>query len=179
VNSGWATTRLALLEPHGHQATYAIRHRRPMGHKRKADDLEKDNSVRKRPRRSPPPPSGSGSGSPIQQKIPTHSLKLPQRDSSQHSVAFQKPSIITTFSYTPNRELAFDNSAIKYFVQPPARADLGYRYSGWTRRPEEKGRLDSLLRAVAKSGLAQSLPEAAVSWRGVMCKYAALFNAHI
>lgn len=144
-----------------------------MSRKRKADDLEDENSVRKRPRRSPL------SGSPPQQHIPTQSLKLPRRDSSQPSVAFQKPSIITTFSYTPNRELVFDNSAIKYFVQPPARADLGHGYNTWTRRPEEKGRLDSLLRAVARNSLTQSLCEAAVSWRGVMCKYATLFNAHI
>ncbi len=154
---------------HGH-----IRHRTLMGLKRKADDLEEeDNTDRKRPRRSPL------SGSLLQPKIPTQSLKLPRRDSSLHSVAFQKPSIITTFSYTPDRELAFDNSAIKYFVQPPTRADLGYRYSRWTKRPDEKGRLDSLLRAVAKSGVIHSLLEAAVSWRGVMCKYATLFNVQI
>lgn len=143
-----------------------------MTRKRKADDLEEeDNRDHKRPRRS------SLSGSPLQRNIPTQSLQLPRRDSSQRSVAFQKPSIITTFSYTPNRELVFDNSAIKYFVQPPVRADLGYRYSRWTKRPEEKGRLDSLLRAVARSCPTQSLCEAAVSWRGVLCKYATLFNA--
>lgn len=147
-----------------------------MSRKRKADDLEEEeeNSGRKRPRRS------SLSGSPLQRNIPTQSLKLPRRDSSQPSVAFQKPSIITTFSYTSNRELAFDNSAIKYFVQPPVRADLGYRYSRWTKRPEEKGRLDNLLRAVARSCPTQNLCEAAVSWRGVLCKYATFYStAHI
>lgn len=153
-----------------------------MSLKRKADHLDEDNSEYesrmrifpvKRPRRSPL------SASPLQQKIPTQSLNLPRRDSSQHSVAFQKPSIITTFSYTPDRELAFDNSAMKYFVQPPVRADLGHRYSGWTKRPEEKGRLDHLLRALARSGVTQSPFEGAVSWRGVMCKYATSFDTHI
>ena len=146
-----------------------------MSLKRKAeDDLEEEvNSTRKRPRRSPL------SGSPLPHTIPTQSLKLPRRDSSQPSVAFQKPSVITTFSYTPNRELVFDNSAIKYFVQPPARADLGYRYNRWTKRPDEKGRLDSLLRAVARSGVIPNPFDAAVSWRGVMCKYATLINMTI
>ena len=145
-----------------------------MNRKRKADDLEDDGNVRKRPRRSP-------LSSPLlPQKLPTQSLQLPRRDSSQqYSVAFQKPSIITTFSYTPDRELVFDNSAIKFFVQPPARADLGYRYSRWNKRPEERGRLDSLLRAVARSGVIHSPFEAAVSWRGVMCKCATLFNVKI
>jgi RAT1-interacting protein len=146
-----------------------------MSLKRKADHLEEDNNdceygviPLKRPRRSPLSPS-----------LRQQSLKLPRREPSQHSVAFQKPSIVTTFSYTPDRELAFDNSAMKYFVQPPVRADLGYRYSGWTKRPEEKGRLDHLLRAVARSGVTQSPFEGAVSWRGVMCKYATLFDAHV
>ena len=139
-----------------------------MSLKRKAEDdlQEEGNSTRGPPRRSPL------SGSLLQQTIPTQSLKLPRRDSSQPSVAFQKPSVITTFSYTSNRELVFDNSAIKYLVQPPVRADLGYRYSRWTKRPDEKGRLDSLLRAVARSGVIPNPFEVAVSWRGVMCKYA-------
>ena len=144
-----------------------------MSLKRKAeDDLEEEgNNSRERARRSP------FSGPLLQQTIPTQSLNLPQRDSSRPPVAFQKPSVVTTFSYTPNRELVFDNSAIKYFVQPPVRADLGYRYSRWTKRPDEKGRLDSLLRAVARSGAIPNPFEVAVSWRGVMCKYATLINA--
>lgn len=144
-----------------------------MSLKRKADDFEEDRSDRKRPRRS------SLSSSLLPQNLPTESLELPRRDFSQHSVAFQKPSIITTFSYTSDRELVFDDSAIKYFVHPPARADLGYRYSKWTKRPDEKGRLDSLLRAVARSAVIHSPFEAAVSWRGVMCKCAMLFNVQI
>jgi RAT1-interacting protein len=66
---------------------------------------------------------------------------------------------------------------MKFFVQPPMRADLGYRYSGWTKIPEEKGRLDHLLRALASSGAIQGPFDAVVSWRGVMCKYATLLEA--
>jgi hypothetical protein len=152
--------------------------RRLMSLTRKPDHLEEPSgedepriTPPQRPRRSPP------SGSPPAQR-PTRSLQLPQQDASPHSVPFQKPSIVTTFSYTPDRELAFDHSALKYFVQPPLRADLGYRYDRWAKKPEEKGRLDNLLRAVARSGAVQSPSPFAgvVSWRGVMCKYATLFE---
>ena len=165
-----------------------------MSLKRKADHLDKEEEekeeshgyeskitkitpVLKRPRRSPVSASPPRSPPHPQHIIPapTQFLKLPPPVSSRHSsVPFQKPSILTTFSYTSNRELVFDNSALKYFVQPPLRADLGHRYSTWTNRPEEKGRLDSLLRAVARSGAAQSLSQGVVTWRGVMCKYATL-----
>jgi len=110
----------------------------------------------------------------------TDFLKVPPRDdSSCPSVSFQKPSIITTFSYTSDRELAFDDSAMKYFVQPPVRADLGYRYSRWTKRPDEKGRLDNLLRALAATSTGPTPFEGAVSWRGVMCKYANSMCTHM
>ena len=145
-----------------------------MSLEQKSDHFEDDNIEDKsttmpvqRPRHSPIPRS----------QIPTQSLKLPRRDSQQHSVAFQKPSIVTTFSYTSDRELAFDNSALKYLVQPPVRADLGYRYSTWAKRPEEKGRLDNLLRALARSRAVHPPFQGVVSWRGVMCKYAASFEA--
>ena len=65
----------------------------------------------------------------------------------------------------------FDNSALKYFVEPPRGADLGYRYDQWIRRPEERGRLDGLLEAWSKIKAKGGLGEiGVVSWRGVMTK---------
>ena len=143
-----------------------------MSVKRKADELDEDGTgheFQSRIRRSPE-----------QQQQQQQFLNLPPRDDpSPHSVPFQKPSLLTTFSYTPDRVLAFDNSAMKYFVQPPLRADLGYRYSTWNKRPDEKGRLDNLLRAVARTGVTQAPFQGAVCWRGVMCKYAPFFRAHV
>ncbi|KAG1830626.1 hypothetical protein EV424DRAFT_1375660 [Suillus variegatus] len=64
-----------------------------------------------------------------------------------HSPAFQRPSQLITFSYSPSRVLQFDDSALRYFVSPPHGADLNHGYKNWTRRPEERGRIDGLLSA--------------------------------
>ncbi|KAI0342622.1 RAI1-domain-containing protein [Trametopsis cervina] len=125
-------------------------------------------------------------------KVETHDLKYPPTSGTVKPVAIQYPSRLLSFSYDPNRTLLFDDSAMKYFVNPPANADLRYGYSRWVKRPEEKGRIDGLLRAVAK--YAESLDSSTdqptaqgvvaegkvsaqwlrqikcVSWRGVMTK---------
>ena len=95
-------------------------------------------------------------------------------------IPFQQPSSILTFSYTPKHELVFDDSALRYYVDPPPRADLNHGYDRWIRRPEERGRLDSLLRAVSKQrsrintqgadGNAWLSSIGIISWRGVMTK---------
>lgn len=69
---------------------------------------------------------------------------------------------------------------MRYYVEPPQRADLGHRYDRWIRRPEEKGRIDSLLRALVQIGVEKKGHEetnttwlrdiGVVSWRGVMTK---------
>ncbi|KAH8074813.1 RAI1-domain-containing protein [Cristinia sonorae] len=96
------------------------------------------------------------------------------------TVPFQQPQQLLTFSYTPDHELEFTDSALRYYVDPPAGADLRYGYDRWIKRPEERGRLDSLLRAVCRtrqklnSGAADSSDWlrsiGIVSWRGVMTK---------
>jgi RAT1-interacting protein len=95
-----------------------------------------------------------------------------------------------SFSYDDNRTLLFDDSAMKYFVNPPLNADLKYGYSRWIKRPEEKGRLDGLLKAITKyrktldecndNGSKSEQSERpstrwlgqirCVSWRGIMTK---------
>ncbi|KAJ1307867.1 hypothetical protein OPQ81_001947 [Rhizoctonia solani] len=87
------------------------------------------------------------------------------------SPAFGQPQQLTCFSYTPDRELRFDTSALKYYVPAPINADLGYRYEHWIKRPEERGRIDNLLRAIEQEHVVGELKKGAfISWRGVMTK---------
>ncbi|KAI0034723.1 RAI1-domain-containing protein [Vararia minispora EC-137] len=69
----------------------------------------------------------------------------------------------------------FNDSALRYFVDPPRRANLRYGYERWIRRPDERGRLDSLLRAYVRvldkpPPDVGSLSAGVVSWRGIMTK---------
>ncbi|KAJ7592915.1 RAI1 like PD-XK nuclease-domain-containing protein [Mycena floridula] len=103
---------------------------------------------------------------------------LPYPDLSQPSAKvtpFQQPSPIISFSYTPSRVLEFTDSALKYYVEPPIGAKLGYGYDRWIRRPEEKGRLDGLVKALSEAqrrGTSKvNLSDiGVVSWRGVMTR---------
>lgn len=85
--------------------------------------------------------------------------------------AFQRPTQLLSFSYSPERVLEFTNAALKYFVQPPIGSDLSYRYETWVKRPEERGRLDGLLQAVLRKEARSEWERAnVVSWRGIMTK---------
>lgn len=89
-------------------------------------------------------------------------------------VPFQQPTSLTTFSYNSKRELRFDDSAMRYYVDPPHGADLHYGYERWVKRPEEKGRLDGLLKAWLK--VRNGFPDGTmhggvIAWRGVMTRY--------
>ncbi|KAL6301977.1 RAI1-domain-containing protein [Sparassis latifolia] len=109
-----------------------------------------------------------------------HSLAYPSILASAKPVPFQQPLPLLTFSYTPDRLLEFTDSALRYYVEPPKRAELRYGYERWVRRPEEKGRLDGLLKAVSKvrtrmdaggsDGGAWLRDVGVISWRGVMTK---------
>ncbi|PCH42099.1 RAI1-domain-containing protein [Wolfiporia cocos MD-104 SS10] len=108
------------------------------------------------------------------------SLDYPSKSASVKAVSFQQPSPLLTFSYTPARVLEFTDSALRYYVDPPLGADLKYGYERWIRWPEEKGRIDGLVRAVLKykerlerhsqNGSAWLNDIGVVSWRGVMTK---------
>ena len=111
-------------------------------------------------------------------------LEYPSTSSSQpvRPVPFQQPTGLLTFSYTPQRVLQFDDSALRYYSEPPHGADLRYGYERWIKRPEERTRLDPLLRALeryidkvdagAGSGTGRKWLRdiAVVTWRGVMTK---------
>ena len=114
------------------------------------------------------------------------SLVLPypplHSSTSIQPVPFQQPTGLLTFSYTPQRVLEFTNSSLRYYIDPPPGADLRYGYERWIKRPEEKSRLDGLLRAMERliektdtsmgfgSGQKWLHDIAVVTWRGVMTK---------
>ncbi|KAF4571259.1 decapping endonuclease targeting mRNA [Pleurotus pulmonarius] len=115
------------------------------------------------------------STSPSQAIQPVLELPYAAKDAKRaaSAVPFQLPTQLISFSYTPDRVLEFNDSSLRYFVDPPRGAQLSYGYDRWVRRPEERGRLDSLLKAWQKFGTERPgvLGEVGVvSWRGVMTK---------
>jgi len=134
---------------------------RSMAQKRKAVDaeLEDESPSRKRP-----------SGITLAYPSLSHAPSKPP--------PFQQPSQLLTFSYTPDHVLEFNDSALRYYMDPPREADLGYGYDRWIRRPDERGRLDALLQAWSrfKKSLHQGSSSSktpdihVMSWRGIMTK---------
>lgn len=107
--------------------------------------------------------------------LSTLAFPPPTTLATTHPPAFQQPLPLLTFSYTPAHVLEFSDAAMRYFVDPPRGADLNYGYERWVRRPDERGRLDSLLRAYARvrerpPAEAGSVDAGVVCWRGVMTK---------
>jgi len=113
---------------------------------------------------------------------PTLFVPLPDpRTVKPKPIPFQQPSPLTSFSYTPDHVQEFTDSALRYYVDPPLGSNLSYGYERWIRKPDTRGRIDSLLKAVSrvKNDARQNggLPEIGlVSWRGVMSKYALQFT---
>jgi len=89
-------------------------------------------------------------------------------------IPFQKPSVLTSFSYTPEHVQEFTDSALRYFVDPPLGSNLSFGYDRWVRKSDDRGRIDALLKAISKikaEANGGSLPEiGVVSWRGIMTK---------
>ena len=90
-------------------------------------------------------------------------------------IPFQQPSQLISFSYTPEHIQEFTDSALRYFVDPPLGSSLSFGYDNWTRKPDDRGRIDALLRAISKVKaelIGGILPEiGVVSWRGIMTKF--------
>jgi RAT1-interacting protein len=101
------------------------------------------------------------------------SLLYPSTSQSvSRPVPFQRPLPLISFSYTEDRKLEFNDAAMRYYVKPPPDADLRHGHERWIRRPEERGRLDGLLRAISeirRRGTGDPVISI-VSWRGVMTK---------
>ncbi len=110
-------------------------------------------------------------GSRSQEPFLAYTRSLPRKPP-----AFQLPANLITFSYTPARELEFNDAAKRYYVPPPPGAQLSYGYERWIRRPEEKPRIDSLLRAFVEKKNRRdsefSLEDVGViCWRGVLTRW--------
>ncbi|KAG6830863.1 hypothetical protein H0H92_014228 [Tricholoma furcatifolium] len=86
---------------------------------------------------------------------------------------FQQPTQVISFSYNSSHELEFNDSALRYYVDPPNGAKLGYGYEDWIRKPDQRGRIDGLLRAFTKARSTSVVPlhdVGVVAWRGVMTR---------
>jgi RAT1-interacting protein len=159
-------TTCALSSGHFPQKSMASRKRAISDTDILSDPRDRDQrAARKEPRLDPSlsPPSPRASSS-----LPYPSTSQP----ASHTVPFQRPLPLLTFSYDKDRELEFSDAAMRYYVSPPLGANLGHGYERWIRRPEERGRLDGLLRAVSeiRTRAAGDPVINIVSWRGVMTK---------
>jgi RAT1-interacting protein len=88
---------------------------------------------------------------------------------------FGQPVPLLTFSYTPAHEQVFDDRALRFLApSPPRGADLRHGYARWIRKPDTKGRLDGLLRALShrRAETREEIKVGVCTWRGVMTKYA-------
>lgn len=85
---------------------------------------------------------------------------------------FQRPTQIMSYSHDATHAQKFDNSAMRYYVDPPKGARLDYGYDRWIRKPDERGRLDGLLNAFREIKVRGGVvpDNGVVSWRGVMTK---------
>lgn len=95
---------------------------------------------------------------------------------------FQPPTHLMSFSYNSDKAQVFDDSAMRYFVDPPIGSNLKYGYERWKWEPDERGRIDSLLKAISMVKMDSKMSGESfsgmdvVSWRGIMTKYAPTFT---
>ncbi|BGP41226.1 decapping endonuclease targeting mRNA [Rhodotorula kratochvilovae] len=159
---------------------------------------------RKRPRVSPPPTSSS-SAPPPAPAAPSSSLPArpsapatpPNPPCASHpvhppahylstasaSTAFQQPFHLTSFSYSPTRELLLDDErkddALAYYHEPRLGSDLnfGFERAVWRDGTVDEG-LDALLDSLSTWAAKQPTPAAddllgkisVITWRGMMTK---------
>ncbi|KNZ73904.1 Protein RAI1 [Termitomyces sp. J132] len=102
------------------------------------------------------------------------SLQYP--DISKHinkQTPFQQPTQLISFSYDSSHTLGFNDSALRYYVDPPLGAKLNYGYERWIRKPDGKARIDGLLKAFSKARETSNVPlhdVGVVAWRGVLTR---------
>jgi RAT1-interacting protein len=154
--------------------------------KRKISDLLNDeeyeatsSSSPSRPRTRPhldlPPPVSK------ETQTETETLAYPRipSDTPPKQTPFQQPTPLLSFSKTPDRTVEFTDSALRYFVDPPRGAQLGYGYERWVPKVEERGRVDGLVQALARVRVGGGVgvggeggDVGVVAWRGVITRYA-------
>ncbi|KAG8936079.1 decapping endonuclease targeting mRNA [Tulasnella sp. 418] len=114
---------------------------------------------------SPSRPSGEDSSS---SEEAFYALPSPQ---PTRPLPMQRPWCLVTFSYDSSRVLEFNNSAMKYFKQPPYGASLQRGYEDWSKRPETRPRLDGLLQAINRAEVKKFAQRADfITWRGILTK---------
>ncbi|KAK4701024.1 RAT1-interacting protein, partial [Phenoliferia sp. Uapishka_3] len=151
-----------------------------------------DQPARKRPRRASPPTEvplpARPASPPHQQTAASPIFSLPIHHPSHytppgsHPTAFQLPLHLTSFSYSPTRDLLVGkrkDEAIAHYSEPPLGADLnlGYQDCTWREDTTDEG-LDALLDTLAEyeqedeSGAAAELlgKVNVITWRGMMTK---------
>lgn len=147
--------------------------------KRKPSQTEREDAVRWEDSEGVPSQrqrlDNRGSGALIQASSTPFTISYPdvrQPNAPVRQTAFQKPTQIVSYSHDATHAQLFDNSAMRYYVNPPMGARLDYGYDRWIRKPDERGRLDGLVKAFremkAKGGLVPD--NGVVSWRGIMTK---------
>ena len=103
---------------------------------------------------------------------PPQPAHLPFPDTSREPstpIQLQQPVQLTSFSYNSAHELEFNDSALRYYVDPPPGARLDFGFHRWPPKVEEKPRIDSLLKAYSR--VRNEIGDIGlVSWRGVMTK---------
>ena len=140
----------------------------------RSDSNHESVGTKREPDDGPVEPELAGTGDRFPKLELAYPPKSPSSGKSGSPVLFQQPTPLTTFSYDSKREFRFDNSSLRYYVDPPHGADLRYGYERWVKRPEEKGRLDGLLKAWLKvrNGFPEgSMNGGVIAWRGVMTRY--------
>jgi hypothetical protein len=129
---------------------------------------------------SPPPTKVPRTeSSSVYTPTPIYELHYPPLDPAlaPRPPEFGQPVPLLTFSYSPLHEQCFDNSALRYLGSvPPIGADLKHGYERWVRKPDTKGRLDGLLRALSRKReeaqrVGEDIKVGVCTWRGVMTKY--------
>ena len=106
--------------------------------------------------------------------LPPQPAHLPFPDTSRApsaQIQLQQPVQLTSFSYNSAHELEFNDSALRYYVDPPPGARLDYGFHRWPTKIETRPRIDTLLKAYSRVRNEYAMGEIGlVSWRGVMTK---------
>ncbi|GJN90006.1 hypothetical protein Rhopal_003001-T1 [Rhodotorula paludigena] len=154
---------------------------------------------RKRPRVSPPP-SSAESAAPPPVAVPSSgpaaaaagaertppaglSIRPPAQYLSAGPTPFQLPFHLTSFSYSPSRELLLDDArkdeALAYYREPPLGSDLNYGFEQavWRDGSVDEG-LDALLETLSSWARKNAGPAAddllskisVITWRGMLTK---------
>ncbi|KAG6821330.1 hypothetical protein H0H93_000191 [Arthromyces matolae] len=127
------------------------------------DDLEAS-----RPTRRPKLDAASHSDSP-EKFIQYPDISRP----TAKQTPFQQPTPVLSFSYNSSHQLEFNDSALRYYVDPPHGAKLSYGYDLWKRKPDGRGRIDGLLQAFSKARKTSTVPlhdVGVIAWRGVITR---------